>query len=233
MSGHSRWSQIKHKKAIADAKKGAVFGKLGRMISVAARDNPDPSTNLRLKAEIDRARAFNMPNENIERAVRRFSDKSASALTEVQLEFIGPAHTAVVVEAITDNSNRTINELRQLALQHGAHMADRGSVSWMFKKAGVVRFSGDADDELQLRLIDAGADDVHSQDGWVTIYTAPDHLNAVTAAAQQPAATSGIELVATTTVSVPEGPAHGQLEALLEAMDDHDDVQTVFCNAEY
>ena len=133
MSGHNRWSQIKHKKGTSDAKKGVVFGKLAKAISIAARDNPDPGTNLRLKGEIDRARAVNMPNENIDRAVERFADKSAAALIEVQLECIGPGGVAIVVSAITDNSNRTISELKQLIAQRGGKTVPPGSVMWMMK----------------------------------------------------------------------------------------------------
>lgn len=132
MSGHSKWSQIKHKKGIADAKKGVAFGKIAHAISIAARDNPDPASNLRLKAEIERARAVNMPSENIERAIKRVVDKSASALLEIQLELIGPGGAAIVVNAITDNSNRTINELKQIAAKLGGRMVGRGSVLWMF-----------------------------------------------------------------------------------------------------
>lgn len=134
MSGHSKWSQIKHKKALVDAKKGASFGKIARAISIAAKGNPDPATNLRLKGEIEKARAANMPNDNIERAIKRVGEKDAESLTDVQLEGIGPGGVAIIVRAITDNSNRTINELKQLLGKFGSRMTGPGSVAWMFTR---------------------------------------------------------------------------------------------------
>lgn len=177
MSGHSKWSQIKHKKGIADAKKGVAFGKIARAISIAARDNPDPASNLRLKAEIERARAVNMPSESIERAIKRVADKSASALVEVQLELIGPGGAAIVVNAITDNSNRTINELKQIATKLGGRMVDRGSVLWMFSR-------------------------------------------------------SPRALIPTTIIPVTDLNERSRLDMLIETLDEHDDVQDVFTNAD-
>jgi YebC/PmpR family DNA-binding regulatory protein len=233
MSGHSKWSQIKHKKGIADAKKGATFGKISRAISIAARDNPDPSSNLRLKAEIERARAVNMPSDNIERAIKRVADKSAAALTEIQLELIGPGSAAIVVNAITDNSNRTINELKQIATRAGAHLAGQGAVSWMFKKAGIIRLRDGADEALQLTAIDAGADDVQTDDGSVVVLTAPEKLQAVREALGDAVISASVELHPTTLTPVSDRQQQGQLEALLEALDEHDDVQDVFTNADY
>jgi YebC/PmpR family DNA-binding regulatory protein len=132
MSGHSKWSQIKHKKGAADAKKGIAFSKMARALSVAARENPDPATNLRLKNEIDRAREANMPVENIQRAIRRVTDKNAAQLKDVHLAFIGPGGAGIMVHAITDNSNRTVNELKQLASRSDVRMTEFGAVAWMF-----------------------------------------------------------------------------------------------------
>ena len=232
MSGHSRWSQIKHKKALADAKKGAIFGKLARAISVAARGNPDPATNLRLKAEIDRAHAFNMPGENITRAISRVSDADAVALSEIQLELIGPGGAAILVLAITDNSNRTVNELRQLALKHDAHMASQGSLLWMFRRAGVIRLSPDAGEDAQFAAIDAGADDVRDEDGGIIVTTKPEHLERVRSALGSAVVASGIEFIPTTQVPVNDPSVQRKLEALLDALDGHEDVQEVFTNAD-
>jgi len=135
MSGHSKWSQIKHKKAISDAQRSALFGKLSRAISVAARRNPDPLANAALKGEVDRARAENMPTESIERAIRRVADRQAADYSEVQIEFIGPGGVAIVASGITDNTNRTINEMRQLAVHAGVRMVERGGAAWAFRKA--------------------------------------------------------------------------------------------------
>jgi transcriptional/translational regulatory protein YebC/TACO1 len=134
MSGHSKWSQIKHKKAISDAQRSARFGKFSRAISVAARNNPDPTTNATLKAEVDRARAGNMSMDSIERAIRRIAGHQAADLARVQLEFIGPGGIAIVASGITDNPNRTINEVRQLAVHAGVRMVERGGAAWAFQK---------------------------------------------------------------------------------------------------
>ena len=233
MSGHSKWSQIKHKKAIADAKKGAAFGKIARAIALAARDNPDPSSNLRLKAEIEKARAVNMPSDNIERAIKRVSDKSAAALTEIQLELIGPGSAAIIVTAITDNSNRTLNELKQIATRAGARIAGQGAVSWMFKKTGVIRLHGQADEALQLAAIDAGADDVRTEDDTTTVYTAPETMAAVRDALDDAVASADVELVPSNGAPIPDTAQQHQLESLLEALDGQDDVQGVYTNAEY
>lgn len=149
MSGHSKWSQIKHKKGIADAKKGAAFGKLARAISVAARGNPDPSKNIRLKEEIARARAANMPSESIERAISRFADKDAEGLKDVRVAFIGPGGAGILAHAITDNSNRTINELKQLAAHAGFRMAEANAVAWMFNPENPVKTPVPSPDDRQ------------------------------------------------------------------------------------
>lgn len=231
MSGHSRWSQIKHKKAITDAKKGAVFGKIGRAISIAARGNPDPATNLRLKGEIERARAVNMPSDNIERAISRVSDSGTEALAEVQLEFIGPGNAAVVVNAVTDNSNRTINELKQLAARHGGRMAGQGAVLWMFKKAGIIHLAAGADENASLRAIDAGAEDVTSDPDGIVITTTPERFQQVRDAVAEHVSHAAIELFAPSPLIISDEPTKQHLVELLEALDDHDDVQEVVTNA--
>jgi YebC/PmpR family DNA-binding regulatory protein len=231
MSGHSKWSQIKHKKALVDAKKGKIFGKLARAIAIAARGNPDPTTNLRLRGEVERARSVNMPNDNIERAINRVGDKDAAALSEVQLELIGPGNAAIIVSAITDNSNRTINELKQLVLKHHAHMAGQGAVAWMFKKVGILRLSEDSGEDAQLLAIDAGADDVVTEDGSLVVYTSPETFHAVRSALGASVTSADMELIATTPVVLPDDATRNQLLALLEALDEHDDVQDVVTNA--
>ncbi|MEK7194649.1 MAG: YebC/PmpR family DNA-binding transcriptional regulator [Patescibacteria group bacterium] len=133
MSGHSKWSQIKHKKAISDQKRSAIFGKLARLITIAAKGNPDPKTNMRLKAAIDQARAANMPLDNIDRAIQRITDKSQALLDEIRIEALGPGGTAIIISAITDNRNRTIAELRTLLSSHGAKVVAEGSLNWMLR----------------------------------------------------------------------------------------------------
>ncbi len=233
MSGHNKWAQIKHKKAITDAKKGKAFSKLAKAISVAARGNPDPKTNFRLKGEIDKARAANMPSDNIERAIRRVSEKGSLELTEILLEIIGPGNTGILVTAITDNSNRTINEIRQLIQRLGGHMAGQGSVSWMFAKSGVIRLPVVADETLQLAAIDNGADDVRIEDGSTTITTRPENLERLRSALERQDAEASIEFLPTTFVPVSDPSDSAKLEASLEALDEQDDVQDVFTNADY
>lgn len=134
MSGHSRWSQIKHKKAATDVKKGQAFSKLGKAISVAAKRGTDSSTNVTLKSLIEQARAANMPNDSIERAIKRAGEKDAAQLTEFKLEILASGNIALIVIGITDNTNRTLNELRTIAVRHGAKVVNPGSLSWMFDK---------------------------------------------------------------------------------------------------
>lgn len=231
MSGHSKWSQIKHKKAITDAKKGAIFGKLSRAITVAARGNSDPATNIILKREVDRAKAMRMPNENIERAIKRISDAGQAEFSEIQLELIGPGNTAILVDAITNNSNRTISELKRLAVQMGARVAGQGSVAWMFRRLGVIRLHGDATESLQLAAIDAGADDVKQEGGVSVIYTDPQKLDAVQNALGNTVDTAALEWVPTTVVAVSDPHQQQNLAALLQALNEHEDVQKVFTNA--
>ncbi len=138
MAGHSKWAQIKRKKAVTDAQRGKAFSRLSRAITVAARNNPDPETNQRLKTEIERARAANMPADNIERAVRKVTEKDAAQLKELQIAFIGPGGAGIRAYAITDSSNRTINELRQLATHAGVRMVEPGAVAWMFNEQNPV-----------------------------------------------------------------------------------------------
>jgi YebC/PmpR family DNA-binding regulatory protein len=138
MAGHSKWAQIKRKKAVTDAQRSKVFSRLARGITVAARGNPDPAKNQRLKTEMERARAANMPADNIERAIRKVADKESVQLKELEIAFIGPGGAGVRAHAITDNSNRTINELRQLAIHAGVRMVEPGAVAWMFNEQNPV-----------------------------------------------------------------------------------------------
>ena len=134
MSGHSKWSQIKHKKGVSDQKKGQLFSKLSKKISIAARDGADHSSNYKLQSVIDEARSFNMPKENVERAIKRASEKGAAALDTLIIQAMGPSSIAIVIEAITDNKNRTLNELKHLLAEHEVKMVPENSLNWMFTK---------------------------------------------------------------------------------------------------
>ena len=132
MSGHSKWSQIKHKKGVSDQKKGQIFSKLAKKISIATREGTDPAGNYKLQSAIEEARSFNMPRENIERAVKRASDKDAAALDEVIIQAMGPGGVAIIVEGITDNKNRTINDVRHILAENNFKMVPENSLNWMF-----------------------------------------------------------------------------------------------------
>lgn len=135
MAGHSKWAQIKRKKAVTDAQKGRVFSKFAKEIAIAARGNPDPKTNIRLKSVVEKARSFNMPNDSIERALKRVADRSAGELEELSVEALGPGGIALIITAITDSRNRTLTELKMLLGRHGARMVGQNSLAWMFKQS--------------------------------------------------------------------------------------------------
>ncbi|MDO8608926.1 MAG: YebC/PmpR family DNA-binding transcriptional regulator, partial [bacterium] len=137
MSGHNKWSSIKHKKGLEDAKLSKIFSKFTKLISIAARKNPDPTTNASLKSVMDQARSVNMPKDNIERAIKKANEKNSVELKEIIIQAIGPSSIALIIEAITDNSNRTINEVKAILNKHNAKMAEAGSLDWMFEKKGV------------------------------------------------------------------------------------------------
>ncbi len=232
MSGHSKWAQIKHKKAAADAKRGVAFGKFARAITIAARDNPDPNTNIRLKGEIERARAMNMPMDNIERAIKRVSEKDAATLNEITVELIGPGNTGVIVRAITDNANRTMGDLKRIASTHGTHLAGQGAVLWMFRRVGVLHLLAVKDaDAVQLAAIDAGADEVEMEDGEIIALCPPERFDAVRESLGNRVTSASLELTPTTTVTISPDQER-QLNALRNDLDALDDVQDIWTNEE-
>ena len=170
MSGHSKWSQIKHKKGASDQKRGQLFSKLSKKISIAARGGADPSANYKLQAVIDEARSFNMPKENIERAIKRAGDKDATALDTVIIQAMGPSGIAIVIEAITDNRNRTINELKHILAEHEVKMVPENSLNWMFSKSwepnAPIQSSPEAQEKLD-KLFEA----LDNQDDVENVYT--------------------------------------------------------------
>src|SRR3989344_9613528 len=148
MSGHSKWSQIKHQKAITDKKKGQLFSKLSKLISLAAKKSANPQSNLELKSAIDNAKAYDMPNDNIERAIKKVSDKSATQLEELFIEAIGPGGIALGIKAITDSHNRTISEIKNILSDHSLKMVPPGSISWMFNQPVII-----GDKEVQDQIV--------------------------------------------------------------------------------
>jgi len=236
VSGHSKWSTIKRQKGVNDAKRGAIFTKLGNQIAIAARAGTDPSMNSALAMAIDKAKAANMPNSNIERSIQRSADKSAAALEEVMYEGYGPGGVAVLVEVATDNKNRTYPEVRSAFTKNGGNMAEPGSVTFQFSRKGVVRLKGTGED-LQLQAIEAGAEDVfeEAETGETVVYTAPNELAKV----RDSLKSAGAEIVeaeltympsASNEVSDPE--TARKVVNLMTALEDLDDVTNTHTNFE-
>jgi len=178
MSGHSKWATTKRQKAVVDAKKGAIFTKLGKLIAIAARKGGDPTANFSLRIAIDKAKAINMPKDNIDRAVKRGTGESGGAqIEELIYEGLGPAKTQFIVKCLSDNKNRTAAEIRHLFSKHGGSL---GTVMWNFAQHGIIMIASEeinnkklTDENFELELIDAGAEDIQKEDQGMTIYTAP------------------------------------------------------------
>jgi YebC/PmpR family DNA-binding regulatory protein len=238
VSGHSKWSQIKRQKGVADAKRGQVFTKLGREITVAVRDGgPDPDGNARLRQIITRAREASMPMDTIERAIKRASGGADGASLEENIyEGYGPGGAAILVESLTDNRNRAVAEIRSAFTRAGGSLGESGCVAWLFDQRGLIAVDSEGRDadELGLTAIDAGAEDVRVDDGALEVLTRPADLEAVRGALES----QGIKvlsaeaaLVPKTTVPLDERNAVSTLR-LMERLEDLDDVQRVYTNLE-
>ena len=234
MSGHSKWSTIKREKGVKDAARGALFTKLGNMIALAARSGIDPEMNFSLRLAIDKAKAANMPMANIQRSIDRAKDKNAAQLQEVLYEGYGPGGVAILVEAATDNVNRTYPEVRLAFSKHGGNIAEKGAVSFQFDRKGMIRVRGTGDD-LMLQALDAGAEDVQEEGEESVIYTAPTNLAKV----RDTLSRAGIEVteaeltyVPNTTVRITDKDTAGKVMRLMEALEDNDDVQNTHVNFE-
>ena len=238
MSGHSKWSTIKHKKGAADAKRGKVFTRILKEMTVAARmGGGDPNGNPRLRAAIAEAKANNMPKDNIERAVKRGTGEiEGVTYEELTYEGYGPGGVALMVETMTDNRNRTVAELRHIFSKNGGNLGEAGSVAWMFDKKGyiVVDKAAKSEDELFDIAIEAGADDIQDEGDVFEILTAPDNFEtvheAIKAAGIEPQAAE-ISMVPQNYIHLEGGDAKSMLK-LYEAIDDNEDVQDVFTNAD-
>jgi len=236
MSGHSKWSTIKRAKGAADAKRGQLFTKLAREITVAARTGlPDPESNSRLRMAIQKARAENMPKDNIERAIARAGGGEGGAqYEEFYYEGYGPGGIAVMMQVMTDNRNRTVGEVRAVLTRSGGSLGENGSVSWMFDQAGIITIpvDGQDTDEIQLVAIDAGATDVLVDDTMVEVYTDPTELHKVAEqfneAGYEP---QTVELtMKPKTMLQPDTDSAVKAIRLVEKLEDLDDVQTVYTN---
>ena len=236
MSGHSKWHSIKHKKGALDAKRGKLFTKLIKELTVAARQGGgDPNGNARLRKAISDAKAGNMPNDTIDRAIRRVTGEEAGvSYEEITYEGYGPGGVALLIEAMTDNRNRTVAEIRHIFSKNGGNLGESGSVGWMFEKKGylIVEKAAKPEDQLIDIAIEAGADDIRDdEDNW-EIITAPETFEGVQSAIKAAGITpqvAEIEMIPQNYIKL-EGSAAHQLVKLMEALEDHDDVQKVSAN---
>jgi YebC/PmpR family DNA-binding regulatory protein len=238
MSGHSKWSSIKHKKGAADAKRGQLFTKLTRALIVAAKDGgADPAANLALQNAIDKARAASMPKDNIERAIARGAGTGADAAAYEQISYegYGPGGVAVYVDVLTDNRNRTAGEVRHIFARHDGNLAESGAVAWLFERKGVVLVDRDTtdEDELTLAAADAGAEDVAEEGSSFEVTCAPEDLHAVRAALE----TAGIgvtdaevTMLPKTTVPIEDEAVARKVLKLIDGLEENDDVQDVYAN---
>jgi len=238
VSGHSKWSTIKHKKGAADAKRGQLFTKLTRALIVAAKEGgPDPGSNLALQNAIEKARSYSMPKDTIERAIARGSgaDADASQFETVLYEGYGPSGVAVIVEALTDNRNRTAGEVRHLFTRNDGNLGGSGAVSWLFERRGVVLVdsSGADEDELTLAAAEGGAEDVSLDGTSFQIVSAPEQLAAVREAIEAAGFSvdsAELTMVPKTTVEVADEGEAKKILRLIDQLEENDDVQDVYAN---
>jgi YebC/PmpR family DNA-binding regulatory protein len=242
MSGHSKWSTIKHKKAAIDAKKGAAFTKLAREILIASREGQsgDPSMNFRLRLVIDKARAANMPMDNVDRAIKKGTGTGGDGviLEEIVYEGYGPGGAAIMLKTLTDNKNRTASEVRVAFSRGGGNLGESGSVAWIFESKAIVTVEGIDDDkaeELELAAIDAGADDFKTEEGTLEITGPPTALQSITEMIKQ----QGLEPANATITMLPKtlmalDSSHAsQTMRLLDRIEDLEDIQEVYTNADF
>ncbi len=239
MSGHSKWSKIKRQKGVDDIKRGQLYTKLTREIILSARGGgSDPETNFKLRLAIQKARDQNMPSDNIDRAIKRATGELAGAAPqEIQLEGYGPGGTAVLVQTVTDNRNRTLQDVRNTFARHGGSLGAAGCVGWLFDQRGVISIQADGmdTDEISLQAIDAGAEDVKVEDKYVEIYTKPNEMEQVRKTLESkniPVSSAEIAMVPKTMVDLHEKEAIQMLK-LLEKLEELDDVQHVATNVDF
>lgn len=234
MSGHSKWATIKRQKGANDAKRGALFTKLGNQVAIAARGGTDPALNSTLAMAIEKAKAANMPLSNIERSIQRVADKSAAQIEEIMYEGYGPGGVAVLIEVATDNKNRTYPEVRLAFTKNGGSMAETGSVAFNFSRKGVIRVKG-SDDEVQLQAIEAGAEDVvdEPETSETVIYTAPNEL----AKTREALKSAGLEVIEaemiyqpSSAIEISDPETARKVVNLMDALEDLDDVVNTYTN---
>jgi YebC/PmpR family DNA-binding regulatory protein len=236
MSGHSHWAGIKHKKAAIDAKRGKIWSKIARMIIVAAKSGGDPNANLSLRYAIDKAKSANMPKDTIEKAIKKGTGElEGTTFESVLYEGYGPGGVAIMVDALTDNRNRTVPEVRRIFEKHGGSLGTAGCVNWMFNKKGLITVSTDKADEDQLLglALSAGADDMQNTGSVFEITCDPDayeELKKVLTEKEIPMEVTEISMVPQNMVPVSDSNTARKIISLMDALEDHDDVQNTFSN---
>ena len=234
MSGHSKWSKIKRDKGANDAKRGAVFTKLGNQIAIAARGGVDPAMNPSLAMAIEKARAANMPKENIQRSIDRVADKAAAALEEITYEAYGPGGVGIIIETATDNRNRTLPEVKTALVKNGGRIADAGSVMFQFTRKGVIRVSQIGEETL-MTILDAGGEDAVEDGDETLVYTDQKDLMAVRAKlieAGLKVEDAELQYVPNNPVAVDDQETADKVMRVLDVLDDLDDVVNVHTNAD-
>ena len=236
MAGHSKWANIKHRKAAVDAKRGKIFTKLIRELTVAAKEGGgDPEANPRLRTAVAAAKGANMPNDTIERAIKRGTgDIEGIVYNEIFYEGYGPGGSAVYVKTLTDNKNRTVSEIRRIFTKHGGGLGENGCVAWMFDLKGRIAFAGDSVDEDALfdLVIDAGADDMRTEDSEIVVITPTEDYETVKRAVSEAGMryeSAEVTMIPQTSVKI-EGRDAEHMIRLMEALEDSDDVQNVYAN---
>lgn len=238
MSGHSKWNNIKRKKEGTDAAKAKIFARIGKEIAIAVRDGgANPDSNNRLRDVIAKAKANNVPNENINRMLQKASGAGAENLVAMTYEGYGPGGVAVIVETLTDNKNRTAGDVRHHFDKYGGNMGATGCVSWQFSQKGVIIIDGEDldEDEVMMQAIEAGAEDFTAEDGVFEVYTSPEDFTTVSAALEAAGYTfesAEVEMVPGNYIKLEDEKDIKNMEKLLEMLDDNDDVQNVWHNWE-
>ena len=234
MSGHSKWETIKRQKGANDAKRGAVFTKLGNQIAVAARGGVDPTLNSALALAIEKAKAANMPGANIQRAIDRVADKNAAVMEEIAYEGYGPGGVGIIIATATDNRNRTLPEVKTALVKNGGRIADAGSVAFQFTRKGVITVDGTGED-LLMEVLEAGAEDAVEEGGAIIVYTDQKDLASVRTAlidAGVKVKDAELQYIANTPVEIADAETAQKLLKVLDALDDLDDVVNVHTNAD-
>jgi YebC/PmpR family DNA-binding regulatory protein len=234
MAGHSKWSKIKRDKGANDAKRGAVFTRIGNQIAIAARAGTDPTMNPALALAIEKAKAANMPNANVQRAIDRVNDKNAAVLEEITYEGYGPGGVGIIIETATDNRNRTFPEVKTALVKNGGRIADAGSVLFQFNRKGVIRIEGSGEEAL-MAVLEAGAEDAIEEGDEIIVYTDQKDLAKV----RQALITQGLNVadaelqyVPTADMSIDDAEVAGKIMKVMDALEDLDDVVNVHTNAD-